>query len=113
MSQRKRISRRSPSLCRRSNIEALEGRLLFSTYTVTTVGDSAGAVTPSGAGQFNATTLRAAINASNAAGGADTIKFNVTGTINLGSALPNINDTLTITGPGASNLTVQRGTSVT
>ena len=55
-----------------ARLEPLEGRLLFSTYTVTTLGDSAGVVTPAGTGKFNATTLRAAITAANAHLGADT-----------------------------------------
>src|SRR5687768_13107102 len=82
--------------------EPLEGRLLFSTYTVTTLGDGAGSVTPNGAGKFNATTLRAALNAANAASGVDTVNFAaaLTGTISLGSALPKVAGPLTLTGPG-------------
>src|SRR5687768_3473832 len=93
--------------------EPLEGRLLFSTYTVTTLGDGAGSVTPNGAGKFNATTLRAALNAANAAAGPDTVNFAaaMTGTINLGSALPAVNDVLTVIGTGASKLTVQRNSA--
>ena len=68
-------------------------------------------VTLVSAGKYNATTLRAAITAANAHVGADAIKFAVTGTINLSSALPAIKDNLTITGPGASKLTVQRSSS--
>ncbi len=73
-----------------SQIEQLEMRLLFSTYTVTTLGDSAGVVTPAGAGRFNATTLRAAITAANAHRGTDAINFAtaLVGTIDLGSACP-------------------------
>ncbi|HBB95755.1 MAG TPA: hypothetical protein DC054_10225, partial [Blastocatellia bacterium] len=71
-------------------------------------------------------TLREAITAANnnaasgaaagecAAGsssGADTINIAVTGTINLTSALPNITTSLNITGPGSSQMTVQRNTS--
>ncbi|QOV87607.1 choice-of-anchor Q domain-containing protein [Humisphaera borealis] len=91
-------------------LERLENRLLFSTYTVTTLGDAVGAITPNGAGKFNASSLRAAITAANAHAGADTINFaaSVTGTINLGKALPQIADTLTLTGPGSAKLTVQR-----
>ncbi len=74
--------------------------------------------TPANNGQC---TLREAlINANNnnqsgstdcAAGGlGDTITFSVTGTINLTGALPDINDGLTIIGPGANLLTVQRNT---
>jgi predicted outer membrane repeat protein len=91
-------------------IESLEGRVLFSTYTVTTLGDSAGTVTANGTGKFNATTLRAALNAANAHAGADVINFaaGLAGAITLGSALPAVNDTLTLLGPGASKLAIQR-----
>jgi len=53
-------------------------------------------------------TLREAINAANANSGADTIAFSVTGTILLGSALPDLSDDVTISGPGANVLTVKR-----
>ena len=45
-----------------------------------------------------------------AGSGADTITFTVTGTINLASALPAIAQSVTITGPGAPQLTVRRDT---
>src|SRR5688500_4718441 len=57
-------------------------------------------------------TLREAISAANSNVGADTINFSVTGTINLATALPAINDDLAINGPGANQLTVQRSTTV-
>jgi predicted outer membrane repeat protein len=52
--------------------------------------------------------LRAAINAVNASSYGGDIEFaaGVTGTITLASALPTINQSLTIIGPGASNLTI-------
>src|SRR5262249_35476796 len=53
-------------------------------------------------------TLRGAINAANGNSGADTITFSVTGTILLESALPNLADDVTISGPGANVLTVKR-----
>jgi CSLREA domain-containing protein len=66
--------------------------------------------------------LREAITAANtnaavdacAAGvpGADTIGFDVTGTITLGSSLPAINDSLTIAGPGVANLTISGNNAV-
>jgi CSLREA domain-containing protein len=56
-------------------------------------------------------TLRGAINAANGNSGADTITFSVTGTILLGSALPNLSDDVTISGPGANVLTVKRDPS--
>ncbi|MFI5380620.1 MAG: beta strand repeat-containing protein, partial [Tepidisphaerales bacterium] len=69
--------------------ELLEGRVLMSTYTVTSIADS-------GDGS-----LRAAILAANANPGADTIDFAVgSGTqhISLASALPAITDSVTIDG---------------
>lgn len=64
-------------------IEALEGRQLMSTYTVTTANDSGGG------------SLRQAILDSNSHSGADTIKFAIGSgakTINLSSKLPAISD---------------------
>lgn len=54
-------------------------------------------------------TLRAAIQEANATAAADTILFQagLTGEIVLGSALPNISFPLTITGPGATVITVR------
>src|SRR5436190_20204812 len=63
------------------------------TFTVTTLADS-------GPGS-----LRDAIGLANAAGGADTINFTVVGTITLASQIT-ISDDLTISGPGAANLTI-------
>jgi hypothetical protein len=75
------------------------------TYTVTGNTDAAGTCSAN-----SCTTLRAAINQANADGTADTITFDpsVASPITLTSALPAINDAggLTITGPGASALTI-------
>jgi len=56
--------------------------------------------------------LRAAVISANGAAGADTISFaaGVTGTIQLGTEIQ-ITDNLTITGPGASALTLRAGVS--
>jgi len=53
--------------------------------------------------------LREAVNAANAAGGADTIDFHptVVGTIALASALPHLADGVTVVGPGTSVVTVK------
>ena len=58
-------------------------------------------------------TLRAAIQEANAVFGSDTITFNLptSNTITLNSALDAITGNLTINGPGASLLTVQRSTA--
>jgi hypothetical protein len=91
-----------------ARLERLEGRLLFSTYTVTTLGDAAGSVTPDGAGKFNATTLRAAITATEHHAGADTVRFaaSLAGTIKLTKTLPTITGMLAIAGPGQNKLAI-------
>src|SRR3954453_11482331 len=87
--------RRSPGpLTPRLGVEALDDRCLPSTFTVTNLLDS-------GAGS-----LRAAVAGANANPGADSIDFAVTGTIGLTSGQLDINDSLTINGPGANQLTV-------
>ena len=75
------------------------------TFTVTNTGDNGGINPPPGAGTG---TLRQAIIDANGAAGADTINFQagLTGTIILASALPQITQDLTISGPGAGVLTV-------
>lgn len=80
----------------RLSIEALEDRRLLAVFTVANANDS------------GPDSLRAAITAANSSAGADEIVFesSVTGTISLQSQLPTISDHLTITGPGASNLTL-------
>lgn len=64
------------------------------TFTVTNLNDS-------GAGS-----LRQAIIDANASAGSDTITFGVVGRVELASALPAVTDSLTIVGPGATNLVV-------
>ena len=56
------------------------------------------------------TSLREAITFANSAMGADRITFapGLTGTVLLGSALPGLSTDLTIGGPGATQLTVER-----
>jgi hypothetical protein len=92
-------------------------------YSVDSTGDgkNVGAVTQCNDGTGHCT-LRAAIQASNAHAGDDGIFFNIpipgnncdasgNCTINLGAALPDLSDGVTITGPGADKLTVQRDSS--
>ncbi|MFN8445322.1 MAG: choice-of-anchor Q domain-containing protein [Caldilineaceae bacterium] len=69
------------------------------TITVTNLNDS-------GSGS-----LRAAITSANSGAGADTINFQsgLSGTINLSSSLPAITGDTTITGPGATTLTINGG----
>jgi hypothetical protein len=89
---------------RRWTPEWLEDRALLSglTYTVDRTTDT-------GAGSGTSGDLRYALTQANANPGS-TIQFSVTGTIALGSALPDVAADVTINGPGASNLTIQ-GTS--
>ncbi len=81
--------------------EGLEDRVLLSglTYTVNQTTDT-------GAGSGTSGDLRYAITQANANPGS-TIQFAVSGTIALGSALPDVTADMTIDGPGASNLTVE------
>jgi hypothetical protein len=55
--------------------------------------------------------LRQAIMDANASPGADTITFNVNGTITLNGQFPGITGDLTIMGPGASSLTIDANNS--
>ncbi|MBF0185703.1 MAG: DUF4347 domain-containing protein, partial [Magnetococcales bacterium] len=74
---------------------------VLATLTVTTLTDESYAGTESVASpDGTGLSLREAIGLAASAGysGADTITFSVTGTINLGSALPTITDSLTING---------------
>ena len=65
------------------------------TITVTNTNDS------------GANSLRQAIIDANGNGDlSNTINFSVTGTITLGSSLPNITKNLTIIGPGSGNMTI-------
>jgi predicted outer membrane repeat protein len=90
--------RRRPSY--RPRLEALEDRWLPSQ-----IGLTVSSLADSGPG-----TLRAAIQAADAGSPSDkfTIGFGVTGTIDLQSPLPDLDNTIAIQGPGASSLTVER-----
>jgi hypothetical protein len=84
-----------------------------STFTVSSTGDGGDSnigdgLCDDGAGNC---TLRAAVQQANAAPGADTINFSVTGTINLAAALPALSSDLTVSGPGADLLTLKSNTS--
>lgn len=71
------------------------------TYTVTTVADSAGSC--SGA---SCTTLRAAITVADGSAGNTIDLTGLSGTITLTSALPTITQSMVFLGPGASTLTI-------
>ncbi len=84
---------------RAPQLEALERRELLTPIPVTTLADA-------GSGS-----LRAAIERANLEPGPDTITFPaVAGTITLASALPELASEITLTGPGAANLTIARST---
>jgi hypothetical protein len=85
-------------LCR-PQLEALEDRWLPSQ-----IGLTVSSLADSGPG-----TLRAAILAADAGSHSDkfTISFAATGTIDLQSPLPDLNNSIAIQGPGASSLTVE------
>ena len=71
-------------------------------FTVTTTADHP----QDGCGPPGDCTLRDALTAVQAAGEASTINFSVTGTIQLATALPNVPDNTTISGPGANLLAI-------
>ena len=81
-------------------VEALEGRVVPATIAVATTADA-------GPGS-----LRAAIQQADADPGPDTITFapGLAGTIVLASAMPDLSNSMTLAGPGASVLTVARNT---
>jgi hypothetical protein len=85
----------------RPTVEALEDRTLLSVYTVDRLTDA-----DTGTGTIGS--LRYCLLESLLPNGPDTIKFSVTGTINLASALPNLTRSVSIQGPGADLLTVRR-----
>jgi predicted outer membrane repeat protein len=88
----------------RPRLEALEDRLVPAqlSLTVTSLADA-------GPG-----TLRAAISAADAGRPSDkfTIDFTVTGTIDLQTPLPALNNSISIQGPGSASLTVERAAGV-
>jgi hypothetical protein len=88
----------------RPRLEHLESRTLLATCHVTRLGDF-GAGADAGGGHSRGD-LRFCINKANTEPGPDTILFSRTGTIRLSSALPDIDDDLTIDGPGARLVTV-------
>jgi hypothetical protein len=95
-SARPRHSRRRQSI----SLERLEDRTVLSSFNlpVTSLADT-------GPG-----TLRSAIIQADAGSAAQTynIKFKVSGTITLESALPDLSKSMNLSGPGASRLTVRR-----
>jgi len=82
-------------------VEVFEDRLLLSNFTVNSLGDT-------GTGSGTSGDLRYCITQADKTAN-NTINFSATGTIQLASALPALSRNVTITGPGASSLTVQGG----
>jgi hypothetical protein len=68
-------------------------------------------LTDLGEGDGLAGDLRYCITQANAVPGDDTIAFDVTGTINLSGALPDLSSNIDLQGPGAEQLTVRRNTA--
>ena len=92
---------------RRLMLERLEDRALLSTFTVNSLGDT-------GTGSGRSGDLRYVITQVDQTPGDNTIKFAVTGTITLNSALPDLSNTTGLTdieGPGAASLTVARSSA--
>jgi predicted outer membrane repeat protein len=101
----RRPSGRRHSASRRPILEPLEGRTVLSqvSLSVTSLADS-------GPG-----TLRAAILTADAGSPKDrfTIGFAETGTIDLQSPLPDLNNTIAVQGPGATSLTIEPAAGTT
>ncbi|MGA3067970.1 MAG: LEPR-XLL domain-containing protein, partial [Tepidisphaeraceae bacterium] len=100
-----RRSRRAECHLIKAVVEALEPRILLSTYTVENLYD-----VPSTSPNY-ANSLRWAINSADAAGGNNTIAFasGLSGTISLDGSALELDDpsgTLTIDGPGAGLLSI-------
>ena len=106
-------ARKSP---RRSTLRNFGSLAAGSTLLVAGVGTTVALAPSAGAASFSVTnlndsglgSLRQAIIDANGAAGADTIEFatEVSGMITLQSDLPDITEALTISGPGAANLTI-------
>jgi predicted outer membrane repeat protein len=96
--------------------ELLEDRSMLAAFQVQSILDTGGLTATGGSGTDNdpylIDTLRSAIQQANLNPGADTITFNTAGTfatsqtITLGGSELPITDAVTITGTGASNLTI-------
>jgi hypothetical protein len=89
-------------------LTVLEDRTLLATCHVTRLGDFGVGGT---IGDFSRGDLRFCINHANANPGPDTIDFSVNGTINLTSALPDLQSHIDVQGPGADLITVRRNVS--
>jgi hypothetical protein len=112
----RRAVKRSSTWQNRIMTEAMEPRTMLSTYFVTTAGDGAASVKSLFPGLYVANTLRAAVNASNAAAGSDLIVLNplLHGTIALNSASGEIaiTGTVTIQGFGADRQAISGGGAI-
>jgi predicted outer membrane repeat protein len=95
-----RTDRPRPALLFRPRLEALEDRAVPAQ-----IGLTVSSLADSGPG-----TLRAAILSADAGSHSDkfTIGFSLTGTIDLQSPLPDLNNSITVQGPGAASLTAER-----
>jgi hypothetical protein len=83
----------------------MEHRLLLTTLVVNSLGDT-------GSGNGLSGDLRYCLTIANQTQGSNSIDLShISGAINLTSALPVISNSMTIIGPGASNLTLQRSST--
>jgi len=104
------MSRSRPRLAPLPALETFEQRLLYATYVVTGSADGPGTVAPAAGGTFAASTLRAAVNAANAQGDADTIVLAPNlATVALTAGELAITSPLTIRGTGANRQTIDAG----
>ncbi len=89
---------------RRLSLERLEDRTLLSVFTVTRLSDI-------GIGRSTRGDLRYCITKANETPETDVIVFSAQGSIQLNSALPDIDEDLIIAGPGADKVTVRGQTT--
>jgi hypothetical protein len=85
----------------RPGLHPLEERLLLSVCTVSDLGDNGNGSDLSGDLRYCLSQVQSG----------DTVTFSVTGTIDLTRPLPTLSIPLTITGPGADSLTVERNST--
>ena len=123
---RRYTSRRGPSprpyfltssCARRLRVEALEDRRVLAAVTVSNLLDLVNGDTSSIANLIaddggDGVSLREAVVAANSTAGTDDIDFSITGTITLGGTELLVTDAMTITGPGADQLTLDAGHGV-
>ena len=100
-----RRARANPRVRFRPCLTVLESRELLATFIVNSLGDT-------GEGHGRMGDLRYCLTQANRTPGPNTIEMiQICGTIMLGGALPAISNSVTLIGPGAAKLTVQRAST--